>query len=55
VLPGLAIIWVAHRDNISRLLAGTERRFDPGDRRAIPTTDPGEAAAASQDDSSSSR
>jgi acyl phosphate:glycerol-3-phosphate acyltransferase len=32
VLPGAAIIWIAHRDNIGRLLNGTERRFDPGDR-----------------------
>jgi hypothetical protein len=39
VLPGLVIVWVAHRDNISRLLAGTERRFDPGDRQ--PTPPPG--------------
>jgi glycerol-3-phosphate acyltransferase PlsY len=36
VLPGEAIIWIAHRDNIQRLVAGTERRFDPGDRRATP-------------------
>lgn len=27
VLPGVAIVWLAHRDNIERLLAGTERRF----------------------------
>ncbi len=25
-----AIVWVAHADNIQRLLDGTERRFDPG-------------------------
>jgi glycerol-3-phosphate acyltransferase PlsY len=36
VLPGLAIVWIAHRDNIERLLAGTERRFDPGDRTPTP-------------------
>jgi glycerol-3-phosphate acyltransferase PlsY len=36
VVPGLAIVWIAHRDNIERLLAGTERRFDPSDRQAIP-------------------
>jgi glycerol-3-phosphate acyltransferase PlsY len=36
VLPGEAIIWYAHRDNIHRLLAGTERRFDPGDRAPTP-------------------
>ena len=34
VLPGAAIIWIAHRDNIGRLLNGTERRFDSGDRGA---------------------
>jgi acyl phosphate:glycerol-3-phosphate acyltransferase len=33
VVPGLAIVWIAHRDNIERLLAGTERRFDPGSSR----------------------
>jgi glycerol-3-phosphate acyltransferase PlsY len=26
-MGGTAIVWVAHRDNIARLLAGTERRF----------------------------
>lgn len=31
-IPGVAIIWIAHRDNIARLLAGTERRFDPKER-----------------------
>jgi glycerol-3-phosphate acyltransferase PlsY len=36
VLPGVVIVWVAHRDNIGRLLAGTERRFDPNDRQATP-------------------
>jgi glycerol-3-phosphate acyltransferase PlsY len=36
VLPGVAIVWIAHRDNIQRLLAGTERRFDPSDRQASP-------------------
>ena len=34
VLPGEALVWIAHRDNIERLLAGTERRFDPSDRQA---------------------
>ena len=34
IWPGAAIIWIAHRDNIGRLLNGTERRFDPGDRQA---------------------
>jgi glycerol-3-phosphate acyltransferase PlsY len=36
VLPGEVIVWVAHRDNIERLLAGTERRFDPTDRAPTP-------------------
>lgn len=31
-IPGVALIWYAHRDNIARLLAGTERRFDPKER-----------------------
>jgi glycerol-3-phosphate acyltransferase PlsY len=26
-IGGTAIVWIAHRDNIQRLLAGTERRF----------------------------
>jgi len=26
---GAAIIWIAHHDNIARLLRGEERRFDP--------------------------
>lgn len=39
VMPSLAIVWIAHRDNIERLLAGTERRFDPSDRS--PTPPPG--------------
>jgi len=28
-LFGAALVWYAHRDNIARLLAGTERRLDP--------------------------
>lgn len=36
VIPGAALIWVAHRDNIGRLRDGTERRFDPRDRAATP-------------------
>jgi glycerol-3-phosphate acyltransferase PlsY len=36
VMPGEAIVWIAHRDNIARLLAGTERRFDPRDRAPTP-------------------
>ena len=47
VLPSLAIIWVAHRDNIGRLLNGTERRFEPGDRQAVSTSEP---AAANEPD-----
>ena len=39
VVPGLAIIWFAHRDNIGRLLDGTERRFDPMDRSTTPVKD----------------
>lgn len=31
-IPGVALIWYAHRDNIARLRAGTERRFDPKER-----------------------
>jgi glycerol-3-phosphate acyltransferase PlsY len=31
---GTAIVWIAHKDNIERLLAGTERRFDPRERAA---------------------
>lgn len=31
-IPGVGIIWLAHRDNITRLLNGTERRFDPKER-----------------------
>lgn len=42
VIPGAALIWVAHLDNIQRLRDGTERRFDPGDRQATPV--PGQEA-----------
>jgi|SRR5690242_13972808 acyl phosphate:glycerol-3-phosphate acyltransferase len=28
-IVGAAIIWIAHHDNIARLLRGEERRFDP--------------------------
>jgi glycerol-3-phosphate acyltransferase PlsY len=28
-IAGAAIIWIAHHDNIARLLRGEERRFDP--------------------------
>jgi glycerol-3-phosphate acyltransferase PlsY len=40
VIPGIAIIWIAHRDNIGRLLNGTERRFDPGDRQTSTPPEP---------------
>ena len=26
---GAAVVWIAHHDNIGRLLRGEERRFDP--------------------------
>jgi acyl phosphate:glycerol-3-phosphate acyltransferase len=28
-IVGASLIWIAHRDNIDRLVKGTERRFDP--------------------------
>jgi glycerol-3-phosphate acyltransferase PlsY len=28
ILPGLAIVWLAHADNVRRLLNGTERKID---------------------------
>ena len=41
---GAALIWMAHADNIDRLLHGTERKFDLGllarSRRGHPGTDP---------------
>jgi glycerol-3-phosphate acyltransferase PlsY len=45
VIPGEIIIWVAHRDNITRLLNGTERKFAASDRQ--PTPPPRSEAAAS--------
>jgi glycerol-3-phosphate acyltransferase PlsY len=36
VIPGEVIVWVAHRDNIQRLLDRTERKFSPGDRTPTP-------------------
>jgi glycerol-3-phosphate acyltransferase PlsY len=27
---GTALVWLAHADNVERLLHGTERRFDLG-------------------------
>ncbi len=39
VIPGEAIIWIAHKDNIQRLLAGEERKFQPGDRQPTPPPD----------------
>jgi glycerol-3-phosphate acyltransferase PlsY len=44
VIPGEAIIWIAHKDNIGRLLAGEERKFEPGDRQR--TAPPGTADEA---------
>jgi glycerol-3-phosphate acyltransferase PlsY len=38
VIPGEAIIWLAHKDNIQRLLAGEERKFQPGDRAPTDTS-----------------
>ncbi len=38
VIPGEIIVWVAHRDNIGRLRAGTERKFSAGDRQPTPPT-----------------
>ena len=35
-IPGEIIVWLAHRDNIGRLLAGTERKFAIGDRQPTP-------------------
>ena len=40
VVPGEAIIWIAHKDNIGRLLNGTERTFQAGDRKAESTSEP---------------
>jgi glycerol-3-phosphate acyltransferase PlsY len=40
VIPAEAIIWFAHRDNIVRLLNGTERQFSSSDRKpTAPPTD----------------
>jgi glycerol-3-phosphate acyltransferase PlsY len=49
VIPGEAIIWIAHRDNIERLLAGEERKFEPGDRQPTP---PPESEAGRTDEAS---
>ena len=50
VIPGEIIIWVAHRDNIVRLLNGTERKFSPGDRRPTPPGDEPEPTHAGADE-----
>ncbi|MFN8520102.1 MAG: glycerol-3-phosphate 1-O-acyltransferase PlsY [Chloroflexota bacterium] len=52
-LGAVAIVWVAHRDNIGRLLAGTERRI--GEAHAAPGATPGTASAppVSADDAAS--
>ncbi|MFV2064383.1 MAG: glycerol-3-phosphate 1-O-acyltransferase PlsY [Chloroflexota bacterium] len=39
VVPAISIVWIAHRDNIRRLLEGTERRFEPGNRRSTSTSE----------------
>jgi len=46
VIPGEIIIWVAHRDNIERLLNHTERKFSTSDRQptAPPSSEPVDAA-----------
>jgi acyl phosphate:glycerol-3-phosphate acyltransferase len=36
VVPGVAIVWLAHRDNIGRLLSGTERRVTLPGRTPTP-------------------
>lgn len=41
VVPGEAIIWIAHKDNIQRLLAGEERKFKAGDRQPTSTSGSG--------------
>jgi acyl phosphate:glycerol-3-phosphate acyltransferase len=38
-IPGVVIVWLAHRDNIGRLLDGSERKLSSGDRQ--PTPPPG--------------
>jgi len=40
VIPGEAIIWIAHRDNIGRLLNGTERKFKAGERQPESADEP---------------
>jgi glycerol-3-phosphate acyltransferase PlsY len=59
VIPGEAIVWIAHRDNIGRLLNGTERKFQSGDRSPESTdepppaaTEPTDHAAESEDEAS---
>ena len=53
VIPGEIIIWVAHKDNIERLLAGEERRFRSGDRQPTPPPD-SHVAAATEDETTES-
>ena len=52
VIPGEIIVWVAHKDNIQRLLNGTERKFSPGDRQ--PTAPPGTEPAPPRDETTES-
>jgi acyl phosphate:glycerol-3-phosphate acyltransferase len=38
-IPGVVIVWLAHRDNIGRLLDGSERKLSAGDRQPAPPPD----------------
>jgi glycerol-3-phosphate acyltransferase PlsY len=48
ILPGAALIWIAHWDNIQRLLNGTERRFDPRDSGTTAPPDGDDAGESPQ-------
>ncbi len=54
-IPAVAIVWIAHRDNIARLLAGTERRLgavaDSATPDAVTASAPGETAATTLSES----
>jgi glycerol-3-phosphate acyltransferase PlsY len=50
VIPGEVIVWVAHRDNIRRLLDGTERKFQPADRTPVPAPEAEAEKARGTDD-----
>lgn len=46
-IGGAVLIWVFHKDNIGRLLAGTERRIGtPKNREAVPPADEGTGTGA---------